>query len=224
MRLGVTPELPGERLRTPRARLAISLAAAALAAASLSACAHREADYLLVDQFRQPPPPTDEGFVLSPGDVVSVRVWAQENLSSKVKVRADGMISIPFLNDVEAAGMPPSVLARRLEVKLKNFLVNPVVTVALEEARAVEVSVVGEVMRPGVYRVEQGSGVLKALAAAGGLGPFAHRDRIFVLREGYWADAPKLPVRVRFTYEALASARGQAGTFKLASADVVVVE
>jgi polysaccharide export outer membrane protein len=206
------------RLRTVNAGLAISLAALALAS-----CAH-QGDFIWVDQAKVVAPTSDEGFVLSPGDVVSVRVWAQENLSSRVKVRADGMISLPFLDDVEAAGMPPSVLAHRLQVKLKSFLVNPVVTVALEEARAVEVSVVGEVTRPGVYRVDQGSGVLKALAAAGGLGPFAHRDRIYVLREGYWADRPKAPVRIRFTYEALAAAHGKAATFKLVPADVVVVE
>jgi len=109
-----------------------------------------------------------------------------------------------------AAGLEPGALARRLQAKLKEFVVNPIVTVSLEEPVALEVSVVGEVTRPGVYRMDQDPTVLKALASAGGLTPLAGRDRIFVLRHGERSGDALAPVRIRFTYEALAHAEGPA--------------
>jgi polysaccharide biosynthesis/export protein len=199
--------------------------AAIVAAAVLLApgCAHRES-FTWVDAYRDAPQVVEDGFVLAPGDVISVRVLNQENMSSKTRVRPDGMISLPLVNDVEASGVPPAVLARRLQTKLKSFFVNPTVTVALEEPRPFEISIIGEVVKSGVYRMEPGASVLKALASAGGLGVFAHKDRIFVLREGHWADDEKTPLRIRFTYESLAHVTGRAASFRLRTGDVVVVE
>jgi polysaccharide export outer membrane protein len=164
-------------------------------------------------------------YVISRGDVIAVRVWNQESMSGRARVRPDGMISLPFVNDVEVAGLEPAALAQRLQSRLKEFIVNPVVTVSLEEPAGSEISVVGEVARPGVYRVEPDSTMLKALASAGGFTQLASRDRIFVLREEPAAgEGRRRPVRIRFTYEALTRAEGAAAQFRLRSGDVVVVE
>lgn len=180
-------------------------------------------DYFWVDAL----PPTKagaEGAVIQPGDTVAINVWKQDAISVRTKVRADGMITVPFLNDVSAAGQSPVDLARRLQTRLKDFIVAPVVTVSLEEVRPLEISVVGEVARPGVYQLEQGSGVLKALALAGGMTPYAAKDRIFVLRQHHWEDASAQPARIRMTFEHLTRARGRAATFALRGGDIVVVE
>ena len=159
---------------------------------------------------------TEGPYLIAPGDTLSVRIYNQEAISGNVRVRSDGMISMPFLNDVEAEGSTPAQLAQRLQSRLTGFLVNPVVTVALQEARPLEVSVIGEVKRAGIYRLEPGAGVLTALAAASGFNDFADRDRIFVLRGG--------KLRIRFTYAALSKSQERAAQFRLQPGDIVVVE
>jgi polysaccharide export outer membrane protein len=162
--------------------------------------------------------------MIGPGDIIGIRVWSQEGLTVRAKVREDGKITIPFINDVLAIGVSPADLARRLQTRLKDFIVNPVVTVTLEEVRPLQVSVVGEVTRPGVYQMDPGSGVLKALASAGGMTPFAGRDKIFVLRSHHWADGSERPARIRFSFDRLSRGEGRAAAFALRGGDVVVVE
>lgn len=201
------------------------LAATAFAVAALLAGCAKERPFLWVGAIPLPKEPDSREYRIAAGDVLSVRVWNQESMSAaNVRVRDDGNISIPFLQDVEVAGMTPTELASRIAVKLKAYVVNPVVTVVVEERRPLRVSVLGEVARAGVYDLDRGGGVLHALAAAGGLTPFAHRDRIYVLRHGYWADGSPDPARIRFRWEELAGGAGNAAAFRLRSGDVVVVE
>ena len=159
-----------------------------------TSCSH-VGEFVWVDAYAPPPPAVKAGYIIQAGDTLSVRVWNQEGMSGKARVRGDGMISLPFVNDVEAAGVEPTVLARRVQTKLKEFIVNPVVTVSLEEQAPFEISIVGEVARPGVYKLEQDVGMLKALATAGGLSPNASDDRIFVLRQRDQGSAPKFRLR-----------------------------
>jgi polysaccharide export outer membrane protein len=190
---------------------ALLVLVATLAAAG---CKTVDSNFVWVDRY--PDPGAEVAYSISPGDVLTVRVYNQDGMSAKVKVRSDGMISLPFLNDIDAAGDTPAVLAGRIQARLKDFVVNPVVTVSLDEARPLEVSVVGEVLRPGLYKLEQGSGVLTALAAAGGFSAYADKERIFVVRGG--------TTRIRFTFAALSQAREKAGKFRLRPGDVVIFE
>ncbi len=161
---------------------------------------------------------------IAPGDVLGVRVWNQPTMSlERTRVRDDGKIAVPFLQDVEAAGKTPAELAERLQAHLKTYVVSPVVTVTVEELRPFRVSVTGEVVRPGVYELERGAGVLSALAAAGSFTEFAHKDRIFVLRRGITPGDPA-PTRIRFRYDALTQGERPASGFQLQAGDVVVVE
>ncbi len=208
----------------PRSAAVLGALAAALALAA-SACSHQR-DFLWIDEVpSSTATAAEDTYRIARGDVIGVRVWNQESMSiERARVREDGKISLPFLNDVDVAGMAPSDLARRLEVKLKEFIQAPVVTVVVHERRPLRVSVLGRVARPGQYDLDRGSGVIHALAAAGGLTPFAHEDRVFVLRNGYWADGDPSPARIRFRYEDLAAGRAPATTFLLRVGDVVVVE
>jgi len=192
------------------------LALSALLASSIG-CATL-GNFVWVDEYKQPPAPGEDGYVIAPGDQLSVRVYNQEAMSARLKVRQDGKASLPFLNDVEMAGEPPTQLAARLQTLLKKFINTPVVTISLEEPAKLSVTVLGEVGKSGVFLVDQGSGVLPMIALAGGLSEFAHKDRIFVLRK-----TPE-QTRIRFTFQALAHADGKASQFRLRDSDIVVVE
>jgi len=184
-------------------------------ALALAGCA-TTGQYVWVDDL--PAVTSQQGYVIAPGDTLNVRVWNQDTMSARVKVRGDGHITVPFLSDVLAAGFTPSVLAQQLQTRLKDFINNPVVTVALEEARPLNVPVLGEVVRPGIYPLETGAGLLPALAAAGGLTDWAGKDRIFVIRPS----SP--PQRIRFHLRSLLQAEGGAGVFRIQVGDQVVVE
>ena len=194
--------------------------ALALLSLALGGC-KTTAPYVWVDSMPAQAEPAQKEYVIQAGDQLLIRVWGQDAMSARTRVRPDGRISLPFLDDVEAAGVTPSALGKRIQARLKEFVVNPVVTVSLEELRPVSVSVLGEVAKPGQYQLDQGAGILPALASAGGMTPFADKSSIFVIRRrGEGGD----PLRIRFTYEALTGAQGRAAAFRLQGGDVVVVE
>ena len=187
----------------------------------LSAC-YKPGRFIWVDDYREPPSLQDEGYIIRRGDVLAVSVWNQRELSTpQTQVRSDGRITLPLLNDVDAAGITPPVLARRLEELLKPMVNNPVVAVSVAKAEPLKVSVLGEVKDPGMKELEPGSGLLEALAQADGFTDYAQLDGIFVLRRQ--ADSP-LPQRIRFDYEAVIRTQGKGAEFRLRTGDVVVVE
>jgi polysaccharide export outer membrane protein len=186
------------------------------ALAALGGCASDwiRPEYVSIEDYDQPFVP-DGPYLISPGDLLSIRVQGQDGMSGKLRVRDDGKISLQFLNDVPASGLTPLQLAERIQVRLREFVVKPVVVVSLEETRPLQASVVGNVKKAGTFQLEPRSGVLQALAAAGGLGEFADPGRIFVLRHGE---------RIRFTYKSLTQADRRAVEFRLRAGDVIVVE
>lgn len=210
-----TPTFPSRRL------VLIALAVGALAG---GCSASRPAGpFLWVDDV----PPDDlpaasssKEYVFRPGDVISVRVFGQDGMSARARIRPDGNITLPFLNDVQAAGYSPTELGRQVQERLRQFVNEPVVTVSLEETQDLQVPVIGEVERPGTYVVREGSGVLELLAQAGSLTEFARRDGIYVHRR----DPQGGLVRIRFKYDDLIRGRGNADRFRLQPGDVMVVE
>ncbi len=201
-----------------RPLLALTIAAGVAA----SGCSS-ERPFLWVESVPGSTQPESSDYRVAAGDVLGVRVWNQEGMSMpRARVRDDGKVSLPFLQDVEAAGMTLDELSSALAVKLRTYVVNPVVTITLEERPALRISVLGEVTRSGAYDLHHGAGVLDALAAAGGLTKWAKRDGIYVLRNR--ADGHPEPARIRFRYERLAGGAVPAATFRLRPGDVVVVE
>jgi polysaccharide export outer membrane protein len=158
-----------------------------------------------------------DGYVIGSGDLLSVRVYNQENLSTHARVRSDGKIAMPLVGEVDARGKAPAALSKELETKLKEFMVSPTVTITVDETQATSVTVIGQVVHPGIYTVDSTSGVLQALAVAGGFNDYASRGSIYVMRR-----SPAQ--RVRFTFGDLTRLEGQASMFRIRSGDVVVVE
>jgi polysaccharide biosynthesis/export protein len=194
------------------------IAVMTFALAACAACAST-GGAIEVDQLKDDVPAnTAQSYVIAVGDMLNVQVYNEAQASGRMRVRSDGRITLAFVNDIEAAGKTPVQLSRDIEAGLKNVIINPQVTISIEESSPLTISILGEVTKPGPQNLQHDTGVADALAAAGGLTPFAHRDRIYVMR-------PRpMPTRIHFTYDALTKGVGRAPLFKLRAGDVIVVE
>jgi polysaccharide export outer membrane protein len=204
-------------VRPARSHSVLTFVVASLASLSV-ACSSSVGGSIPVSQYVEAADPPSGEYVIVVGDLLVVQVWDQPQMSGKMKVRSDGRITLPFVNDIEAAGKTPSKLAGDLEAGLKSVILAPKVTVFVEESTPPTISMMGEIGKPGPMPLARDMGVAQAIAAAGGLTTFAHRDRIFVVRS-----SPK-PVRIHFTYKELTQEVGTASKFRLKPGDIVVVE
>lgn len=125
----------------------------------------------------------DPNYVIGAQDVLDISVWKEAELTRSVPVRPDGKISMPLLNDVQAAGLTPMQLAAEITTNLKKFVTNPQVTVIVTQINSQRVYILGEAARPGAYPLLPGMTVLQALSSAGGFTMFANMKKIYVLRQ-----------------------------------------
>jgi polysaccharide biosynthesis/export protein len=124
----------------------------------------------------------DPNYVIGPQDMLDISVWKEGDLSRAVPVRPDGKISLPLLNDVQAAGLTPTQLAAQITTGLNKFMTNPQVTVIVEQINSQRVYILGEANRVGTYSLLPGMTILQALSNAGGCSPFANTKKIYVMR------------------------------------------
>jgi polysaccharide export outer membrane protein len=160
----------------------------------------------------------DQGYVIRDGDTLNIRVFNQDALSTRAKVRSDGRIALPAIGDLDVRGKRPSAVKAELEARLKDYVNAPSVTVTVEEFQPIVVSVLGEVTKSGSYPLDPRATLAQVLASAGGLTEFASRDSIYVVRAGPPA------VRVRFTYDDVSRGTPASAGFILRDGDLVVVE
>ena len=158
-----------------------------------------------------------EGYRIGPEDVLQISVWKNEAMSLTVPVRPDGMISLPLLNDVPAAGRTPMELKDLITKRLSEYMPSPEVSVIVREVRGPKVSVVGEVAHPGRYELKSRTTVLDLLAQAGGFTAFAARSRIVILRAG-----DRRLERIPFNFNK-AFSDGVAQNIELHPGDIVLV-
>ncbi len=121
-------------------------------------------------------------YQLGPTDVISVVVWGEKDLSTEVVIRPDGKISLPLINDVEAAGLTTEQLRRRITELAKRFVETPVVTVVVKQVNNNRAFVTGQVMRPGPYVLSGPTTVLQIIALAGGFTEFADKNHVLITR------------------------------------------
>src|SRR6202158_5663165 len=96
-----------------------------------------------------PLPQVSASYVIGPADTLFVSVWKEPDLTNALPVRADGMISMPLLNDVQAAGLTPMQLSASITEKLKKFIADPHVTVVVTQMNSQRIYVTGEVSHSG---------------------------------------------------------------------------
>jgi polysaccharide export outer membrane protein len=145
-----------------------------------------------------PPAPSDvtvstqsTNYRLGPLDKIEVFVWRSPELSAILSIRPDGHISMPLIEDMLAAGRTPQELAKDIEVRLKKFVAEPIVTVLVRDftgALDQQVRVIGQTQTPSAIPYRSGMTVLDVMIAVGGLKEFADGDNAVLVRKEYGSD------------------------------------
>ena len=160
----------------------------------------------------------DSTYVIGPDDELDISVWKEPDVSRTVPVRPDGKISLPLLNDIQAAGLTPMQLQTVVTGALKKFITGPQVTVIVTKINSRRIYVMGEVARPGAFPMLPNMTILQALSTAGGFSQYAKLSAIYLLRteNGRQATYP-------FNYKEVIRGRRPEQNIGLKPGDTVVV-
>lgn len=142
----------------------------------------RVQQYQLPADTPDPAKPPDEFYVIGPGDALEIVLWKEPTLSGPVKVRPDGFITLPLINEIQTLGMTTGQLRKILEDKYREFVTSPFVTIRVAGITSSEIFLIGQVAKPGAYPATGNDTILQLLTRAGGLSIFAERHDIKVVR------------------------------------------
>ncbi|MGB7621365.1 MAG: TonB family protein [Terriglobia bacterium] len=160
----------------------------------------------------------DPEFIIGPEDGLSINVWREPELSTSVVVRPDGKITLPLIDEIQASGLTAKQLQDQINVRLKDFVVSPVVTVMVKEIRSQEVTVMGEVNRTGVYPFGSPMTVVELIGRAGGFKEFAKSSKIRILRQ---EDGRQ--IQFSFNYKDYIKGKNPGQNIVLKNGDAVIV-
>ena len=160
---------------------------------------------------------SENDYRIGPEDLLDISVWKNPELSRTVPVRPDGKVSLPLVNDIQAAGLTPNALRQQLTERLSEYIPSPEVAVIVREVHSMKVAVVGSVKTPGRYELKSAATVLEMIALAQGFTDFASRDRIVILRQEN-GDSKRIP----FNYRKVADGDEQANLI-VRPGDIIVV-
>jgi polysaccharide export outer membrane protein len=158
------------------------------------------------------------GYVIGSDDLLTIRFWADAQLSADVVVRPDGKISLPLLDDVQAAGLTPEQLNSTLEKAASRYISEPDATVIVREVRSRKVYVLGQVARPSPVPLNTEMNVLQILTAAGGLLEYADKSNIIILRVENGRER-----RLKFNYNDVVKGKNVQQNILLQPGDTVIV-
>ena len=121
-------------------------------------------------------------YVIGPEDVLDIVFWREEDMTDQVTVRPDGMITLPLVGDLQAAGLKPQALRDVIHEAAATYFDDVNVTVIVREINSRKVFITGQVAAPGAYPLTGPRTVLQLIAMAGGLTEFADRSHISIVR------------------------------------------
>lgn len=178
---------------------------------------------ILASTVHAPPPPEAhvlerDSYVIGHEDTLLITVWKNPELTVEVPVRPDGKISVPLLNDVQAAGLTPEELKELLTKQFAEYVVSPDVTVIVTQILSKRVYVMGGVARAGAQTLNQDMRVLDAISVAGGFTEFANRGDVKILRRKGAGI-----VEYRFDYDGYLKGRAPESNMLLTPGDTIVV-
>jgi len=158
------------------------------------------------------------GFLIGPEDVLSIVYWRDKEMTTDVIVRPDGKISLPLLNEIQAAGLTPAELHDRIVEQSTRFLEDPNLTVVIKQINSRKVFITGEVVKPGPYSLTAPTTVLQLIALAGGLKEYAKSHKIVIVRieNGRITAYP-------FNYKEVTSRKNLRQNIELKPGDTVVI-
>jgi polysaccharide export outer membrane protein len=155
-------------------------------------------------------------YIIGPEDVLYIHVWKEETLSRTVPVRMDGKISLPLIDEIQAAGLTPLQLKENLIKRFREFVDVPNVSVIVMEANSFKVFVSGEVKTPGVVRLRSETSILQIIPMVGGFTEWANPKKILVIRREGGKEK-----RLRVNYKRIVE--GEDPNFVMKSGDTVIV-
>ena len=158
-------------------------------------------------------------YVIGADDVLSILFWRDKDLSApEVTVRPDGKVTLPLLNDMQAAGLTPDQLRDAIQIAAQKYVEDPNPTVIVKEIKSRKVFITGQVEKAGPYPLNAATTVLQLIAMAGGLREFADGKAISVMR----TESGK-PSVFEFNYQDVLKKRNLRQNIELKPGDVVVV-
>ncbi len=170
-------------------------------------------DEKLISELQQAKP-----YVLGCGDAIRVTVWRHEEASADVVIAPDGKISLPLIGEITAAGLTVDELKDELNKKFQDYINEPHVTVTLREINSLKIYVIGEVSRPGEYKLNTTTDVLQAISLAGGFTMYANKSKIKIIRK----EGDK-KIKINFNYNEVVKGKNLAQNIPLKPGDVIVV-
>jgi polysaccharide export outer membrane protein len=156
-------------------------------------------------------------YLIGADDNLHVTVWKEPDMSVNLPVRPDGKISIPLLDDVQAAGLTPMQLANSIKEKLKKYIADPRVTVVVTAMNSQRIFVLGEVLHPGPMALLPHMTVLQALSTAG-FTQFSNLKAIYVLKTENGQQT-----KIRFNYKDAIKGKDPQQNIVLKPGDTIVV-
>jgi polysaccharide biosynthesis/export protein len=166
-----------------------------------------------------PPPPLPGDYVIGVDDILAISFWRDPDMTvDGVVVRPDGKISMPILNEIQAAGLTPEQLREQVAAAAARFKEDPIVHVVVKQVNSRRVFLMGEVAKPGPYPLSARLTVMQLLALAGGLNEYANASEIAVIRT---EDGQEKQFRVN--YKDIRRGRNLKQNIELKVGDVVVV-
>jgi polysaccharide export outer membrane protein len=163
--------------------------------------------------------PVSPTYIIRPDDVLDISVWHQRDLSFKsLPVRPDGKISLPLINDVQAAGLTAMQLGQSITQKLKSYVKDPLVTVVVTGVNSQRYYVLGEVAHTGVFSLLPDLTALQAISASGGFTQFANPKKIYILRI-----VNGKQVKYPFNYKEVISGKNLRQNIYLKPGDTIIV-
>jgi polysaccharide export outer membrane protein len=156
-------------------------------------------------------------YIIGPEDVLSIFVWREDSLTKTVPVRIDGKISLPLVDDIQAAGLTPLQLKEVLTKKLQDYVDKPTVTVTVMEANSFTVYVSGEVKQPGIHRIRSEATLVKLIIMVGGFTEWANQKKILILRKEKGVEN-----RITANYKKIID--GEAPDIEIRRGDTVIVK
>jgi len=168
------------------------------------------------------PRPTDPvvppGYVIGTDDLLSIVYWKDKEMSADAKVRPDGRIALPLINEVQVAGLTPEQLQKRLTEESKKYMEDASITVVVREINSRRVFITGEVNKPGPYPLTSPTTVLQLISLAGGLREYADAKKIVIMRNENGRQ-----ISLPFNYKEVASGKKLQQNVELKPGDTVVV-
>jgi polysaccharide biosynthesis/export protein len=162
--------------------------------------------------------PLPAEYIIGADDVLGVLVWREQEMSGDVPVRPDGMITLPLLGDMRAAGYRPDELKAHIEKAAARILTEPNVTVVVKQVNSRKVFITGEVTKPGEYPLTGPRSVMQLIALAGGLTEYADANAITIVRMENGRQRS-----YKFHYKDVARGKALPQNIQLQPGDVVVV-